>query len=775
MTGQQAELDTSLRAGLEEVVDELRAAIGGRVTAPVRTSARDATIRNLVSLINGLLDARRSDEASRAVIGHGAIEPTGRACADQMLEAERALLADIIANIPFFVFWKDRDSIIRGCNHAFARIMGAQRSEDVVGKSDFDFACTPEQAEAFRCDDARVMESGQPALNIEERLRRPDGSEATLLTSKVPLRDAAGSVIGVLGIFADITERKRMEETLAERTRLLALGGVLAQSMNEPTSLREMLQRAAELINEYMDAAFVRIWTLNPGEHVLELDASAGMYTHINGGHRRVRVGDLKIGRIAATREPHLTNSVQTDPHTSDPEWARREGMVAFGGYPLLIEGDLVGVMAMFARHALSESAFDALETIANRISLGIVQKRALEVLQLRDAALSAAADAVVITDTKGVIQWTNPAFTRLTGFEAHDTIGRTPRILKSDQHDAAFYRQLWQTISRGNVWQGEIINRRKDGTLYPEYMTVTPVRATGKEVSHFIAIKQDATERKRHEEDQILRVRLEQERNSLRSAIDAHEKVLGVVGHELRTPIAGVRAMAEYLLRADARGTPEFDEFLVAIHDQVIRMGDTVSDLLEAARLNSGRARWNWGDVRLHAVCADAADAVCPLIDESRVRLTVEVPQDGLEMRGDADAIRRLMINLLTNSQKHTPAGTITLRAWGATEDGVAWITLEVEDTGEGMPPEIAARIGEAFALNAGVVGGGHVSGTGLGLAICRGIAAAHGGSITVRTAVGRGTTMRARVRADLVGPVKRHEAADITQEEHHAHDSGC
>jgi PAS domain S-box-containing protein len=115
-------------------------------------------------------------------------------------------------------------------------------------------------------------------------------------------------------------------------------------------------------------------------------------------------------------------------------------------------------------------------------------------------AALEAAANGIVITDRRGRIEWVNPAFTRMTGYTAEDAIGQTPRLLKSGQHEPAFYEQLWATIRRGGVWQGEMVNRRKDGTIYNEEQSITPVRDAEGGIGHFIAIKQDVTDRKRAE-----------------------------------------------------------------------------------------------------------------------------------------------------------------------------------------------------------------------------------------------------------------------------------
>jgi len=122
--------------------------------------------------------------------------------------------------------------------------------------------------------------------------------------------------------------------------------------------------------------------------------------------------------------------------------------------------------------------------------------------MKLQSEALLAAANGIVITDREGVILWSNPAFSRLTGYAEEEVIGRTPRIVKSGVHPAEFYASLWNTITSGEVWQGEVTNRRKDGSLYAEEMTITPVRNSFAVITNFIAIKQDVSGRKKAEED---------------------------------------------------------------------------------------------------------------------------------------------------------------------------------------------------------------------------------------------------------------------------------
>ena len=187
------------------------------------------------------------------------------------------------------------------------------------------------------------------------------------------------STDGLSVFFQDVTERKRVEESLAERERAALLSADVGLALTEGSTIMDMLQLCAESVVRHLDAAFARIWTLNDKEDVLELQASAGMYTHLNGPHGRVPVGKFKIGLIAQERRPHLTNSVIGDERVGDQEWARREGMVSFAGYPLVVDDRLVGVMAMFARAPLSDAVLQALGAVSREVGLGIVRKRTEE------------------------------------------------------------------------------------------------------------------------------------------------------------------------------------------------------------------------------------------------------------------------------------------------------------------------------------------------------------------------------------------------------------
>lgn len=222
---------------------------------------------------------------------------------------------------------------------------------------------------------SRVQEGDR--ASYEYRIRHQDGHYLWIHDQLSTVRDASGDMLMLVGSWFDITERKKTEAILREQQRLDEFGLSVRAAFDHTRPLRDTLRRCAEAMVKHLDAALARIWILNHAENMLELQASAGMYTHVDGHHGRIPVGTLKIGMIAQERRPHLTNAVIGDPRIDNQAWARREAMVAFAGYPLEVESKVIGVMAMFSREPLTEEILTGMSRVAAVIALGIERKRA--------------------------------------------------------------------------------------------------------------------------------------------------------------------------------------------------------------------------------------------------------------------------------------------------------------------------------------------------------------------------------------------------------------
>ncbi|HKE62724.1 MAG TPA: ATP-binding protein, partial [Nitrospira sp.] len=288
------------------------------------------------------------------------------------LEAKIRRLVD--ANIVGIVMW-NLEGTITEANDAFLRIIQYDREDLASGRVRWTDLTPPEWRERDALAMAELKRTGilQP---FEKEYYRKDGSRVRVLIGGAFFE---GSEREGVAFMAHLTDQKRAEETLRHLTGVRADASA---AFAKPGTLREMLLGCVEAIVRHLDAAFARIWTLNKDENMLELQASAGIYTRLDGEYSRIRIGDLKVGWIASERQPHLTNDVLNDLRVSNKDWARACGFVSFAGYPLIVEERVVGVMALFARHALSNATLDTLASVADAIAQGIERKRAEEAVR---------------------------------------------------------------------------------------------------------------------------------------------------------------------------------------------------------------------------------------------------------------------------------------------------------------------------------------------------------------------------------------------------------
>jgi PAS domain S-box-containing protein len=377
-------------------------------------------------------------------------------------------------------------------------------------------------------------------------------------------------------------------------------------------------------------------------------------------------------------------------------------------------------------------------------------RRRAEQQMRLQAAALEAAANAIVITDPNGVIEWVNAAFTRLTGYEPSEAVGQTPRLLRSGGQDAATYQELWATIRAGRSWEGRLLNRRKDGALYPERQTITPVRGADGEISHFIAIKQDIAQEERTQQE------LERQREALHQSdkLAALATLLAGVAHELNNPLAVVVGRAS-LLESKFKDGPVAGQF-GALNEAAIRCGRIVKNFLALARQYPPEHQ----EVRLDEVIHGALELLAYHLRVDNVEVTLDMARGLPVLWADPHQLHQVLVNLVTNAHYAmrglSPGRPRQLRLTSGIDAARRRVFLEVADTGPGIPPEIQSRIFEPFFTTKPPG-----QGTGLGLSLCQSIVEGHGGVIRVESRAGEGT----RFRVEL--PVTRPPAAEAAPRE--------
>lgn len=339
-------------------------------------------------------------------------------------------------------------------------------------------------------------------------------------------------------------------------------------------------------------------------------------------------------------------------------------------------------------------------------------QKRDAEQLRQQSTALSAAANAILISDRQGRILWVNPAFTQLTGYTPEEAIGQPTRMLRSGEHEDSFYQNLWETISSGKIWKGETINRHKDGSLYTEEQTIAPVLDENNQITHFIAIKNDISER-----------RMLQQMN---------ENLVHTIIHDLRNPLSNLDVI--HRLLENVLG-PEQRLLLETAQQSVRRMSGLVNTILDLHRLENGALPLERQAAALFPLVQQLCAFQTPLANERDIRLINCLPPDLPFLMIDEQVIGRVLQNLMDNSIKFTPpGGQISIEA--NLETCAPLTTVIVRDTGPGIPPELHDRLFQKFST-----GRTPKRGSGLGLAFCRLAVEAHGGRIWAETDPTQGT----------------------------------
>ena len=306
-------------------------------------------------------------------------------------EQSRLHLAAIVNSADIAIYSTSLDSTVQSWNPGAERLFG-YRADEIIGRSLlllFVPGCEGEESEILS-----RLKHCERIEHYETVRRHKDGTVVPISVTVSVVKDEAGTAVGTSRISRDIGDRKKSEAAAVERLKSAAFVSATGAALIRGGGLRASLQAFAELAVGHLGVAFARVWTLNEAAGVLELQASAGLYTHLDGPHSRVAVGEYKIGRIARDRKPHLTNAVIGDPQVSDRAWAVREGMVAFAGHPLVVEDRVVGVMAVFARHPLSDDLLETLRAVSDSLALG-VRRHQLEgeLRDLRAALARPAAD----------------------------------------------------------------------------------------------------------------------------------------------------------------------------------------------------------------------------------------------------------------------------------------------------------------------------------------------------------------------------------------------
>ena len=539
-----------------------------------------------------------------------------------------------------------------------------------------------------------LFSGGRPSLKMDVRLRHGGGHWVWVeVSGKLVDRPGEANPLIVYGALTDISERKWTEE-----------------------ALRESYRRYDQLAEQSRTFAW-------------EVD-SEGRYTFVS------PVVSLVLGY-----RPEELVGEKFFYDICPPE--DKESVKAFGLETMRCNGSLSGyenrVVDREGRvHWVMSSGMPLLNDRGEPIGFRGAdtditdRKMAEEQRQLLTTALDAAANTMIITDREGVIKWANRAFTETTGYTLEEAMGRTPgELLKSGVHDDAFYRRIWTTILAGRVWSGEMVNRKKDGSLYPEQLTITPVEDDRGEIHHFIAIKRDLTEEKAREKEAFRNQRLE-----------SIGTLAGGIAHDLNNALTPILISVD-LLRSSIQDDVN-QHYLSNIEISATRSAEMVRQVLNFAQGVEGeRTVLNFRHLvrEIEKLVTDTFPG--------NIELRIDAPGDSWTILGDVTQLQQVLLNLCVNARDAmTEGGVLSLTLKNepamAEEFGVEplpqekgdFLKIVVADTGCGMTSRIQEKIFDPFFTTKEVD-----KGTGLGLSTAHSIVKGHGGFIRVESVPGKGT----------------------------------
>lgn len=358
--------------------------------------------------------------------------------------------------------------------------------------------------------------------------------------------------------------------------------------------------------------------------------------------------------------------------------------------------------------------------------------REAEEEIRRLSVAVDQSTATIVITDKKGRIEYVNPQFEKSTGYKASEAVGKNPRILRSNDTPDAHYQKMWDTITSGKTWTGEFLNVRKDQSTYWESANISPITNRAGEITHFIAIKEDITEKKRIQEELVNSEKELREMNTEKS------KYLSILAHDLRGLVGSFNAYSDLILSH----YDEFDE--TERKEQIQNLSRVSSDslslldnLLAWGKATQGQVKLDLTEINLFK----NVEIVRKTLNEIATNKGIELKNtidESIQIKSDVNILQTIIRNLVNNSIKFTSdGGHISISALQLPNSE---LEISVSDTGIGMDEETASKL---FKLGEKVVreGTNHESGTGLGLIICKEMAQKLGGKLQVESEVGKGS----------------------------------
>ncbi len=713
------------------------------------------------SLLYETMGLRRDGSAFPIEVGMHAFESGGekfyqavirdisdRRQAEEALQRERDQAKMYIDVAGVMIAVLDENATITMINRAGARMLGCDDPSELLGKNWYDAVVPQENREERRAQYRAELESVPAGANLPPPadavpIRMRGGEERLIYFQDAVLRGRDGRPAGVIASGIDVTDRKRAERRLERMDRLHAMLGEINEAVFRADNLDELFRKACAIAVE--TGKFRMAWfglTDGPGGSIRPV-AEAGFSEGYVEGVRAVASPDEPEGRgptgqAARTRQCVTVNDIMVDPRFEPwRERALQRGYRSCASVPLMNGEDVAGILSLYS----SEPGFFGREEIRVLDEIGADLAFAVEKIRRDEVhrrtefehfrlamVVEQAAEGVILTDMEGRMTYVNPAFERMSGFPREEALGRNPSILKSGRQPRAVYEEMWKTLLDGRPWQGQLVNRRKDGTLYDVEAVISPIRDEKGGIIGFVGTSYDVT-RERQLERQFLQSQ----------KMESIGRLAGGVAHDFNNILQVITGFAGIVMDSLPPEDPRRGDV-----KEIKKAADKAADLTRQLLAFGRRQVIEFRTVDLNAAVSDTARMLGRMIGED-IRLVLELAPDLKPVRADSGQVAQIIMNLVVNARDAMPeGGTLTIstenltltpeqpRGFSGAGAG-EYAAFSVADTGTGITEEVRSHLFEPFFTTKGL-------GKGMGLATVYGIVQQHGGDIRVRSEPGRG-----------------------------------
>ncbi len=668
---------------------------------------------------------------------------TERKIAEETLRENEEKYRSLVENSPdgVVIYIDDKIAFINGEG---VRMLGAKSKKEIIGKPVLQFV-HPESLEDVIKRMKEIVKDDYISASIEERFIDLQGNPFDVEVKGIPTTYEHRNAVQI--IVHDITQRKQTSLELSKINRVYALISQINNLIIRTRNQEELFQEICNIAVDFGKFRMSWIGLLNDDLKILTA-AYAGHETGYFTKSNITTTLDVPEGRGptgTAMREGRTVICNDIDKDKMMKPWrkdALERGYYSVISIPIIVRNKIIGAFNLYSEERnffSSEEEITLLEKIILNISFALEKiqidedrKKTEEKIRQLSQAVEQSPVTIVITNTKGEIEYANHKFFETTGYSVDEILGKNPSVLKSGYTSQGEYKNLWQTIGSGHEWHGEFHNKRKDGTLFWESATISPIINTDGKTTHFIAIKEDITSRKNVEKELIKSKERAEESDRLKLAFLAN------MSHEIRTPMNGILGFTELLKEPKLSGE-EQQEYINIIEKSGKRMLNIINDIISISKVESGQIEVTLSETNINEQIDYIYTFFKPEAKLKGIEIFVskQLASKDNFIKTDREKVYAVLTNLVKNALKFTNEGSIE---FGCEKKGNN-LEFFIKDTGLGISKSQKKIIFERFRQANETISRTH-EGSGLGLAISKAYVEMLGGKIWVESKEGKGST---------------------------------